>query len=130
MSRKTLSLSNELSLMIDALGGVHRLTRHWIENYGMDLDDVPQSIGSLLVILRERLRLLDRVVRGTLDPRVAWCAENDAEGSPGDPNEEDVRLAAWSDGKLARHHRVALKRAKVRRALRRAKKENAEAREP
>jgi hypothetical protein len=115
MSRKTLSLSNELSLMIDALGGVHRLTRHWIENYGMDLDDVPQSIGSLLVILRERLRLLDRVARGTLDPRLAWCRENDAEGSPGDPSEEDVRLVTWSDRKLVRHHRMEWKRAKRRR---------------
>jgi hypothetical protein len=115
MPKKTLSLSNELTLMIDALGGVHCLTRHWIENYGMDEHDVPESIGALLVVLRERFRLLDRVVRGTLDPQVAWCPENDADRSPGDPNEEDVHLATWSDRKLVRHHRMEWQRATRRR---------------
>lgn len=121
---KTVGLSNELHLMMSAVHGVHRLTRHWIENYGMDLDDVPDAIAALLVMLIERLRLLDRVARGTIDPRLAWCAENDAERSPGDPSEDDLRLAAWSDSKLLHHHRGEVKRAKRR--LRAAKERRTE----
>jgi hypothetical protein len=73
----------------------------------------------MLVLLVERLRLVDRAVRGTIDPRLAWWPENDADLSPGDPSEEDVRLVAWSDRKLARHHRAEWKR--TRRRLRQAK---------
>lgn len=118
---KTVSLSNELHLMMSAIEGVHRLTRHWIDNFGMDLDDVPESISALLVVLVGRLRLLDRVARRTIDPRFAWSPENDATVSPGDPpgdpEEDDVRLVAWSDRELLRHHRAEWKRAKRRLAL-------------
>ena len=120
MPKKTVSLSNELTLMMDAVGGVHRLTRHWIENYGLDVDEVPEAISAMLAILVERLRLLDRVARGTLDPRLAWCPENDTIRSPGDPGEEDVRLESWSDDKLARHHHAEWKNhAEWKRAKRR-----------
>jgi hypothetical protein len=111
---KQLSVSNELRLVMGSIRAAHALTRHWIENYGMDLEDVPEAIASLLVILVERLRLLDRVGRGTLDPRLAWCAENDADRSHRDPNEDDVRLEAWSDLDLVRHHRAEWKRVKRR----------------
>lgn len=121
---KTVSLSDELHLMMSAIRGAHCLTRHWIENYGMDLDEIPDAVAALLVIFIERLRLLDRVARGTIDPRLAWCAENDAERSPGDPGEDDVHLAAWSDRKLHRHHRGEVKRAKRR--LRAAKERRTE----
>jgi hypothetical protein len=80
----------------------------------MDDPDLPEAVASMLVLVTERLRLIDRVVRGATDPRMAWCPENDADGSPGDPSEDDVRLEAWSDRKLARHHRRQWKRARGR----------------
>jgi hypothetical protein len=123
MPKRTLSLSNELHLAMGAIRGVHRLTRYWIENYGMDDPDLPEGVASMLALVIERLRLLDRVARGTLDPRLAWCPENDAEIAPGDPSEEDVRLEAWSDGKLPRHHRAEWKRARTRASSRRRTKE-------
>jgi len=114
MIKRTVSVSNELHLTMDAILGVRRLTRMWIDNCGLDIDDVPEAISALLVILVERLRLLDRVARGTVDPRLVWCPENDADRSPGDAADKNLRLVAWSDRKLARHHRVEWQRARTR----------------
>ena len=100
-----------------------------------------------LLLLRDRLRQVERVVMGIENPSVLLCRANEAdpceEGpgvlrawsgeevverrladlSPGDPNENDVRLEAWSDVKLARHHRVEWKRARTRARTRRRTKE-------
>jgi hypothetical protein len=122
MPKKTLSLSNELHLIIDAMGGVQRQVRHVIDDYAADDPDALAGIDAMLVVLRERLRLLDRAVRGTLDPRLVWSPENDATHAPGDPEEDDVRLEVWSDRKLARHHRAERKRAKLRLAQERSSK--------
>lgn len=93
MPTRTVSLSNDLHLAMVAIGGAQRLARHILEGYADDPEGVV-AIDAMLVIVRERLRLLDRAVRGTVDPRLAWCAENDAKLTPGDPTEDDVRLEA------------------------------------
>lgn len=117
MSRRAVSLSNEVQLVMDAIRGVHGLTRKFIESYGMETD-LPETISALLVVLIERLRLADRVLRGTVDPLVLWCLENDASvAREGD----DHVLPVWSDKKLARHHRAELRRAKTRLRDKRAK---------
>jgi hypothetical protein len=113
MQRKRVSLSNEMHLLMDSIGGIHSLTRQWIDSFGHD-HRVPDQISALLTVLIERLRLMDRVIRGTLDPHLVWSPGNDTKECPGDPNEEDVLLTAWSERKLARHHRAAWRRAKGR----------------
>ena len=97
---------------MDSIRGVRSLTKQWIDSFGMD-QDVPHQVSALLVLLIERIRLVDRVVRGT-DPRLAWSPQNDGELTPGDPSEEDVVLSAWSERRLARHHRKEWKRLKGR----------------
>ncbi len=111
--RKTVSLSNELHVIMDSIRGVRSLTKQWIDSFGMDAD-IPQQVSALLVVLMDRIRLVDRAVRGTVDPHLVWSPENDAHDIPGDPNEEDVVLVAWSERRLARHHRAEWKRAKGR----------------
>lgn len=96
---------------MDATRGVHAITRKFIESYGME-KELPETISALLVLLIERLRLVDRVVRGDVDPRLLWCSENDAASRYIEA--QDTQLSAWSDKKLARHHRAELKRAKTR----------------
>ena len=115
---KTLSLSNELHLVMNAARGVQRLAQYSHENFEMDGPETPRAIAAALVLLVERLRLLDRVVRGVVDPRLVGSSENDATHAPGDPEEDDVRLEVWTDRKLARHHRHEWKRAKKRLLLR------------
>jgi hypothetical protein len=126
IDRKSVSLSNELHILMDSLRGVHSLTRQWIDSFGDD-PLVPDQISAFLTVLIERIRLMDRVVRGTVDPHVVWSPENDAEDCPGDPAEEDIILTAWSERKLARHHRAAWRRAKGR--LRVTKAEQSESEE-
>ncbi len=111
--KKGVSLSNELHVLMDSIRGVRSLTKQWIDSFGMDAD-IPQQVSSLLVVLIERIRLMDRVTRGTVDPHLLWSPENDADSCPGDSNEEDVVLVAWSERKLARHHRAEWKRARGR----------------
>jgi hypothetical protein len=111
VSAKSVSLSNELTLMMDAIRGVHALTRKFIDSYGMETE-LPESISALLVVLHERLRFFDRVVQGEVDPRLAWCPQNDA--ASGFTDGEDFHLTAWSLRKLARHHRAEWKRARRR----------------
>jgi hypothetical protein len=113
MRRKSVSLSNELHLMKDSIRGVRSLTKQWIDSFGMDAD-IPHQVSALLVVLIERIRLVDRVVRGTVDPHLVWSPETDADDCPGDPNEEDVVLSAWSERRLARHHRSEWRRLKTR----------------
>ncbi|MGH7270417.1 MAG: hypothetical protein ACREJ3_08295 [Polyangiaceae bacterium] len=73
---------------------------------------IPHQVSALLVVLSERVRFIDRVVRGTIDPRLAWCPQNDAAAVY--VEDEDVNLVAWSERKLARHHRAQWKRLKAR----------------
>jgi hypothetical protein len=111
---KSVSLSNELHLLMDSLRGVHSLTKQWIASFGHD-PLVPDQISALLTVLVERVRLIDRVVRGTVDPHLLWSRENDAALCPGDPAEEDVVVSTWSEPKPARRHRAASSRTKNRR---------------
>lgn len=111
--RKRVSLSNELHVVIDSMGGLRSLTRQWIDSFGTEPHLADQVLALLSVVI-ERLRLLDRAVRGTIDPHLVWSQENDVDLIPGDPQEEDILLACWQDRKLLRHHRRALRAAKRR----------------
>ncbi len=48
--RRTVSVSNELTLVMDAIRGVRLLTKEWIDSYGLDAD-IPHTISALLVLL-------------------------------------------------------------------------------
>lgn len=115
MSRRAISLSNELHLLMDSIHGVRSLTKQWIDSFGLD-HDLPRSIFSLLVVLTERLRLVDRAVQGYVDPRLAWCPQNDAISA-----ERDILLRSWSDKVLAEHHENERQRAVSRLAPRKPK---------
>jgi len=115
MKRKSVSLSCELHLMMDAIKGVRSLTKQWIDSFGMDRE-LPHQIQALLAIITERIRFTDRVLRGTIDPRLAWCPENDGDLHR-DPGEDDHVLVEWSEQKQARHHRNEWRRLKRRLAL-------------
>lgn len=111
--RKRVSLSNELHVVIDSMGGLRSLTRQWVDAFGTE-PHLPDQVLALLSILIERLRVLDRAVRGTADPFLVWSRQNDADLTPGDPHEEDVVLTSWSDRRLLRHHRKATRALKRR----------------
>lgn len=74
--RKAVSLSNELHVLIRAVDGARVLADRSTDST-LDDTSVPSSIEASLVLVVERLRLLDRVVRDAVDPRLLWCDEND-----------------------------------------------------
>ncbi len=113
--RKAVSLSGELHLLIQTVDGVRDLAdRLSLET----LNDrtLPSSIAATLALLKERLRLLDRAVRGAVDPQVLWCRENDSlpPVPDGSDDGQDIVLRAWTDAKAAKRHRKAWKAARRR----------------
>ena len=110
--RSVVSLSSELHLVSRAIDGTSLLTEKWKELHFTE-DELPRlalAMHAMLVLVRERLVLLDRGVRDTLDPRHLACPENEAiEEPPGD--DEDIVLRAWSPKKEALRLRKDAERA-------------------
>ena len=116
---KRISLSNECHVLVQAIEGVRMLADRWMEgardgSFGDDA--LAGGIAANLLIVRERLVLLDRVVRDVVDPGLLWCADNQAPPTP-EPrtdDDHDVVLDAWSDEKQAVRYRRASRSAKRR----------------
>ena len=113
--RKAVSLSREMHLLIRTVDGVREAAERLSESMSHD-EGLSLSIASNLTLLKERLRLIDRVVRGAVDPRVLWCPENNAlpavEGDSDDGG--DVLLRAWSDKRAVHRLRNEWRAAKRR----------------
>lgn len=97
MKKKAVSISSELHLLQRALDAVGLLLQQWAE-VRFEQDEVrcvAPAAHATVVLVRERVRLLDRVVRDAVDPRLILVSENrGAEPLPGDDG--DISLAAWS----------------------------------
>jgi hypothetical protein len=124
--RRTVSLSSELHLVSRAIDGTRLMTEKWKELHFTEeeLPRLAHALHATLVMVRERLVLLDRGIRDTLDPRHLLCIENEAmEQAPGD--DRDVVLRPWSAKKTAEKLRkdaeVAERRLQVLRERRQTK---------
>lgn len=115
MSRRKISLSLEVHLIARSIDAMRILTEKWKELHFTE-DELPRlahAMHATLVLVRERLVLLDRGIRDTLDPRHLACPENEAfEAQPGDDG--DVVLRAWSAKKEAEKLRRDAERAEHR----------------
>lgn len=111
VERKGVSLSEELHHLIRTIDGVRELAERLNESLFHD-GSSPLSIASSLIMVKERLRLIDRVVRGDVDPRILWCAQNDALL----PTDEGTDVVLWirSEKEAVRRLRKELKAAKRR----------------
>lgn len=114
MRRKPVSLSSELHLVARALDGVRLLSEQWKELH-FNEDDLPRvahALHAVSVLVRERLLLLDRGVRDTIEPRLLACEENRVVDAASDDG--DVVLRPWSTKKSAERLRRAADRAERR----------------
>lgn len=113
---KRVSLSSELHLVARTIDATRILTEQWKELH-LNEDDLPRlarALHATLVLVRERLTLVDCAVRDTLDPRRLFCPENEAlDELPGD-DEGDVVLRPWSPKKTAEKLRRDADRAERR----------------
>lgn len=115
MSRRKVSLSLEANLLARSIDGMTLLTEKWKELHFTEeeLPRLAHAMHATLVLVRERLVLLDRGIRDTIDPRHLACHENEAfEEGPGDDG--DVVLRAWSAKKGAEMLRREAERAEHR----------------
>lgn len=113
--RSAVSLSSELHLVTRAIDGTRLLTEKWKEHHFTEeeLPRLAMAMHAMLVLVRERLVLLDRGIRDTIDPRHLECPENEAlEAEDGD--DRDVLLRPWSPKKEARKLRSDAERAEHR----------------
>lgn len=115
MPRRKVSLSSEFHLLSRAMDGMQLITRQWRDGH-FNQEELPRlahALHATLVLLRERLVILDFAVRDTLDPRLVFCGENQAfEELPGDDG--DVVLRSWSAKKTAERLRREADRAEHR----------------
>lgn len=110
--KRRVSLSSELHLVSRAIDGMRLLTEKWRDAHfnEEELPRLAHALHGTLVLVRERLAVVDCAVRDTLDPRYVFCDENESfESSPGDDG--DVVLRAWSVRKAARKLREEADRA-------------------
>lgn len=101
-AKKVVSLSSELHLVARALDGIRLLSEQWKEDHFTEdaLPRVAHALHAVSVLVRERLVLLERGVRDTIDPRLLLCDENLALDDAS-ADEGDVLLRAWSTKKTA-----------------------------
>ena len=103
MSRRKVSLSAELHLVSRALDAAELLTRQWRDSH-FNQEEFPRlahALHATMILVRERLVLVECSIRDTLDPRHISHAENQAfDQLPGD-DEGDVVLRCWSTRKTA-----------------------------
>jgi len=115
MSRPALSISGELNLILEALETVRLLAEL---EAGLHLTKRQQqraarATGASLLLIRERVRSLDRVVRGLVDPAALLVAENGAHPDR-DSDEGDVAIPTWGTKRTLENHRRELERAERR----------------
>ena len=115
MSRPALSISGELNLILEALETVRLLAEL---EAGLHLTKRQQqraarATGASLLLIRERVRQLDRIVRGLVDPAALLVAENGAHPDH-DSDEGDVAMPTWGNKRTLGHHEREAERAKRR----------------
>lgn len=129
MSRRKTSLSLEVNLIARSIDAMRILSEKWKELHFTEeeLPRLAHAMHATLVLVRERLVLLDRGIRDTLDPRHLSCPENEAfEAQPGDDG--DAILRAWPPKKEAEKLRKEADRAEHRLQVLRERRQAKEAR--
>lgn len=102
--RRLVSLSEELVLVGRALDAVRLLSFAYIdEQVGRiaDVEAAPVAMAAVTALVGERLRLITRVARGTLDPALIHADHNDVTGCD-EEDSTDLTLATWTDAERRR----------------------------
>lgn len=110
--QKAVRISGEIHLLVQRVDGFRELGE-WL-NESLRGGLLPLSIAATLTLVRERLQLLNRAARSTVNPHLLWRPENDAVPQNKDDDEGDIFIHQWSDRETIRRLRKDLKMAKRR----------------
>ena len=110
---RQISVAKELRTLADAVDALKMATDRQADYPLQDAVGVARGVGAALVLLRERLLLLERVARGSSSPSQVVCRENEAHVAHGEqPN--DLVISLWSAEELVQRWEHEWKVAKAR----------------
>jgi hypothetical protein len=115
---RPLSIADEVAIIRRALDGI-RLLVQLGEYVGLDeatAQLAPMSAVAIAVIVGQRLRAVERVARGSIDPADLIHPENESFG------DGDVQLAPWSAGRRQEEAERLLRRLKVEKSSARSRR--------
>lgn len=118
MKRRQLDLADELNTIRKAMKGVLVLTEMASPLHAPDAEaaaEAPELAVAVTALVVERLRQLERAVRGTADVEPLLAAHNVAVG----PAEGAVRVQVWSNQRRRAEAERELRRLEVERRARR-----------
>ena len=112
---KRVSLIGELDLVRAAVRAVIALVERLhdvpMRQHGLPVD-LAESMRASLVLVDTRLRDLERLARGVLDPEVAWISATNAHADPA-PGGEGI-VFEWTEKQRQCHHKGELRRLRRR----------------
>jgi hypothetical protein len=116
MSRRAISLTRELWLLLRSLQGQRHLADHAFDlpEGAPAAREILSALSATMALLEARLLMIDRVIRDELDPVLLWAFVNDAGRPLSEGDEPDVHLPEWSARHALTRARQAVKRAKGR----------------
>ena len=95
-----ISVAKELHLLGGAIDALKIATERQAEHGGRDPAAFASAMGGGLALLRERVQLLERVVRRSASPAQMLCRENEAHVGPGEVA-SDLLIPLWRSAELA-----------------------------
>lgn len=110
-----ISLALELSTIGEAIDAARLLADEMsTEQFGHEEDfrRAPRLIEGVLALAVARVDLLQRAIRGGLDPRQLTTAYNRPWPPSDDPEQQDVVLESWSPERRAQMAKAELRRAR------------------
>ena len=116
MTRRAISLTRELWLLMRSLQGQRHLADHAFDlpEGAAAVREILSALSATIAILEARLLMLDRVIRNELDPALLWSFVNNAGKPLSEGDEPDVHLSEWSARHSVKKARQELQRAKAR----------------
>lgn len=97
------SLSIEVSLLLRTIDGMRIVMEKWRDGHfnEEEFSRLAQAIHATLILVRERLVLVDRGIRDTLNPWYILHPENEALEPLAADDSGDVVLHSWSEKKTS-----------------------------
>ncbi len=114
MSRRAISLTRELWLLMRTLQGQRHLADHAFDlpEGTTAVREILSALSATIAVTESRLMMLDRIIRDELDPALLWSFVN-AGQPPTEGDQPDVHLSEWSAQHALKKARQELRRAKA-----------------
>lgn len=112
-SARQVSVAKELRTLGGAVDALKLAADRQTDQPFQDVVSFARAVGGALILLRDRLHLLERVVRRSANPSQVACRENEVHLAPGEMT-SDLIIPLWSAEELVTRWEYEWKVAKAR----------------